>query len=77
MSATVTAPAADHGAVPSALAGPEVHETHTGFVVLVGDRAYKVKKPILTDFLDFRTVEARERICAHEVLLNSRLAPDG
>jgi aminoglycoside phosphotransferase family enzyme/predicted kinase len=77
MSATVTAPAADHGAVPSALAGPEVHETHTGFVVLVGDRAYKVKKPILTDFLDFRTVEARERVCAHEVLLNSRLAPDG
>lgn len=54
----------------------EVHETHTGVVFLVGDRAYKVKKPLRTDFLDFRTVEARERVCAHEVLLNSRLAPD-
>jgi uncharacterized protein len=56
------------------LAGAIVHETHTGIVFLIGDRAYKVKKPVLTDFLDFRTVEARERVCAHEVLLNSRLA---
>ena len=31
----------------------DVHETHTGVVVLAGDRAYKAKKPVLTDFLDF------------------------
>lgn len=54
----------------------EVHETHTGVVVLAGDRAYKTKKKIATDFLDFRTVEAREKVCAHEVTLNRRLAPD-
>lgn len=53
-----------------------IAETHTGLVVLLGDRAYKVKKPVVTDFLDFRTVESRERACAHEVALNSRLAPD-
>ena len=28
---------------------------HTGVVVLVGDRAYKGKKPITTDFLDHST----------------------
>jgi hypothetical protein len=27
----------------------QIHETHTGVVVLVGDRAYKGKKPITTD----------------------------
>lgn len=54
----------------------EIHETHTGLVILAGDRAYKTKKSIATDFLDFRTVEAREKVCAHEVTLNRRLAPD-
>ncbi len=53
----------------------EVCETHTGLVVLVGDRAYKTKKPVHTDFLDFSTVEQRERVCHREVDLNSRLAP--
>ncbi len=54
----------------------DVHETHTGVVVLAGDRAYKAKKPVLTDFLDFRTTEQRERACHREVELNSRLSPD-
>ena len=52
----------------------DVHETHTGVVVLAGDRAYKAKKPVLTDFLDFRTPEQRERACLREVELNSRLS---
>lgn len=56
--------------------GPLTAETHTGMVFLVGDRAYKVKKPVVTDFLDFSTLESRERACAHELELNSRLAPD-
>jgi aminoglycoside phosphotransferase family enzyme/predicted kinase len=54
----------------------DVHETHTGIVVLVGDRAYKAKKPVLTDFLDFRTSDERERACFREYKLNSRLSPD-
>jgi aminoglycoside phosphotransferase family enzyme/predicted kinase len=54
----------------------DVHETHTGVVVLVGDRAFKAKKPVLTDFLDFRTLEQRERACFREVQLNRRLSPD-
>lgn len=54
----------------------EIHETHTGVVVLLGDKAYKIKKPVVTDFLDFSTPERRERVCAREVELNSRLAPN-
>lgn len=54
----------------------QVAETHTGLVFLVGDLAYKVKKPVTTDFLDFSTPASRELACAHEVALNSRLAPD-
>lgn len=54
----------------------ELHETHTGVVVLAGDRAYKAKKPVLTDFLDFRTPEQRERACRRELELNSRLSPE-
>jgi aminoglycoside phosphotransferase family enzyme/predicted kinase len=53
-----------------------VHETHTGVVVLAGDRAFKAKKPVVTDFLDFRTAQQRERACLREVELNSRLSPD-
>ncbi len=53
-----------------------VRETHTGIVFLVGDRAFKAKKAIVTDFLDFSTPERRERACEHEVDLNRRLAPD-
>ena len=54
----------------------EVRETHTGVVVLLGDRAFKAKKPVLTDFLDFSTTALRERACQHELTLNRRLAPD-
>ncbi|SBS73490.1 conserved hypothetical protein [uncultured Mycobacterium sp.] len=56
--------------------GAQIAETHTGMVFLVGDRAYKIKKPVVTDFLDFSTLEHREQACAHELALNRRLAPD-
>ena len=72
MSAATDAGSATMTAVPYV----DVHETHTGVVVLAGDRAFKAKKPLLTDFLDFRTPEQRERACRREVELNSRLSPD-
>jgi aminoglycoside phosphotransferase family enzyme/predicted kinase len=53
----------------------EVRETHTGVVVLIGDKAYKAKKPVVTDFLDFSTPDRRERACVREYTLNSRLSP--
>lgn len=51
-------------------------ETLISVVVFVGDRVYKLKKPVRLDYLDFSTVEARGRMCEREVELNRRLAPD-
>ncbi len=53
-----------------------VSETHIGIVFLVGDRAYKLKKPVDMGFLDFTTREARHVASLREVELNRRLAPD-
>ncbi|HUF32424.1 MAG TPA: AAA family ATPase [Acidimicrobiales bacterium] len=55
---------------------PAVAETHSGVVFLLGDRAYKLKKPLDLGFLDFTTREARQAVCRREVELNRRLAPD-
>ncbi|MEM9826808.1 MAG: AAA family ATPase [Planctomycetota bacterium] len=50
-------------------------ETHISHVFLVGDRAYKVKKAIQTDYLDYSTLEKRKRFCEEQVRLDSRFAP--
>lgn len=57
-------------------ASVEVVETHMSFVFLAGARAYKLKKPVRYPFLDFSTLQARERDCREEARLNRRLAPD-
>ena len=54
----------------------ELAETHSAIVVFAGDRAYKLKKPVKFDFLDFSTRERREEAAHREVALNRRLAPD-
>lgn len=54
----------------------DVLETHAGVVFLLGDRAYKVKKPYDFGFLDYTTLDARREACQEEVRLNRRLAPD-
>lgn len=54
----------------------DVHETHVGVVFLVGDRAYKIKKPVRTGFLDFSTAARRKAACRRELELNRRLSPD-
>ncbi len=51
-------------------------ETHMSWVLLVGDRVLKMKKPVRFPFLDFSTVELREHHCREELRLNRRLAPD-
>jgi aminoglycoside phosphotransferase family enzyme/predicted kinase len=53
-----------------------VAETHSAVVFFVGDRAFKLKKPVDLGFLDFRELSARARACTREVELNRRLAPD-
>jgi len=54
----------------------DVRETHVAAVFLIGDRAYKLKKPVDVGFLDFRTRESRFAACHKEVWLNRRLSPD-
>jgi aminoglycoside phosphotransferase family enzyme/predicted kinase len=56
--------------------GATLVETHLSVVVFVGDRAYKLKKPVRFPFIDLRTRAAREALCHREVELNRRLAPD-
>ena len=64
-------------APPATRAAPAaVAETHVGVVFMLGDRAYKLKKPLDLGFLDFRSREARLAACRREVSLNRRLAPD-
>ena len=54
----------------------ELAETHSAVVFFVGDRAYKLKKPVRFDFLDFSTPERREQAVRRELALNRRIAPD-
>ena len=51
-------------------------ETHISTLFFVGDRVYKVKKPLKNGFLDFTQVTARREACRREVDLNRRLASD-
>lgn len=52
-----------------------VLETHISWVILTGQHAYKIKKPVDLDFLDFTSLEARRRYCEEELRLNRRFAP--
>ncbi|HYF50498.1 MAG TPA: AAA family ATPase [Planctomycetota bacterium] len=51
-------------------------QTHIGCVYLVGEYAFKLKKHVKFDFLDFTTLEQRKWACDREVQLNRRLCPD-
>ena len=53
----------------------ECLETHMSWVFMVGERVFKLKKPICLPLLDFTSVEARAHFCREEVRLNGRLAP--
>lgn len=57
-------------------AAVEVIQTHMSFVFLTERHAYKLKKPVRYEFLDFSTLEARHADCLEEVRLNRRLARD-
>lgn len=53
----------------------ELFETHISWVLLAGKYAYKVKKALKLEFLDFSTLEKRRHFCEEELRLNSRWAP--
>jgi aminoglycoside phosphotransferase family enzyme/predicted kinase len=53
----------------------EVIETHISWVLLTGEYAYKIKKPVALGFLDFTSLDARRLYCNEELRLNRRTAP--
>lgn len=61
---------------PAALA-PDANclETHISWVLLAGPRAFKFKKPLRLDFLDFSTLAQRRAACVEELRINQRSAP--
>jgi uncharacterized protein len=74
----------DQSDVVGFLASPSTHggasveriDTHSAIVFLVGERAYKLKRAVRFDYLDFSTPELRQAMCDAELRLNRRTAPD-
>ena len=50
-------------------------QTHISSVLLAGEYAYKLKKPVSLSFVDFSTLDARRHFCEEELRLNGRTAP--
>jgi aminoglycoside phosphotransferase family enzyme/predicted kinase len=73
----------DQADVIEFLAAPTTHgtatvdriDTHSAIVFLAGERAFKLKRAVRFDYLDFSTVERRRAMCDAEVRLNRRTAP--
>jgi aminoglycoside phosphotransferase family enzyme/predicted kinase len=73
----------DQSAVIELLASPATHggvpveriDTHTAIVFLAGERAYKLKRAVRFDYLDFSTADRRRTCCEAELRLNQRTAP--
>lgn len=73
----------DQTAVVEFLASPATHggevveriDTHASVVFLAGARAWKLKRAVRYDYLDFSTAERRRAMCEAEVRINRRTAP--
>jgi aminoglycoside phosphotransferase family enzyme/predicted kinase len=53
-----------------------LRETHISWVILCGEFAYKIKKPVNFGFLDFSSLELRRHFCEEELRLNRRFSPE-
>jgi len=53
----------------------EVKQTPLSWVLLAGEYAYKIKKPVKFAFVDLSSLELRHRDCLEELRLNRRFAP--
>jgi aminoglycoside phosphotransferase family enzyme/predicted kinase len=73
----------DQTEVVRMMASPSTHDganveridTHSAIVFLARQRAYKLKRAVRFDYLDFSTSERRRDMCEAEVRLNRRTAP--
>lgn len=63
-------------AYPHPAATVELIETPISWVLLAGEFAYKIKRPVRYDFVDLRSPERRQYLCEEELRLNRRFAPE-
>jgi aminoglycoside phosphotransferase family enzyme/predicted kinase len=63
-------------AYPHEVGEVKLVETHISWVLLTGEFAYKIKKPVDFGFLDFTTLAKRRHYCEEEIRLNRTWAPD-
>jgi|SRR5579884_1712494 len=54
----------------------ELRQTHISYILLAGERVYKIKKPVDLGFVNYSTAARRAYYCRREVELNRRLAPN-
>ncbi len=54
----------------------QVLKTHSAIVLLTGDYAYKIKKPVDLGFLDFSTLAKRKAYLKKELSLNQRVSSE-
>lgn len=54
----------------------ELLQTHGAWVLLAGDSAFKIKKPVKFDFMDFSTLALRRAACAAEIRVNRLFASE-
>jgi hypothetical protein len=64
------------GAYPHAVQSIELLETPMSWVLLTGEFAYKIKRPVHHPLLDLRARTARTRLCEEQLRLNRRFAPE-
>jgi aminoglycoside phosphotransferase family enzyme/predicted kinase len=55
---------------------PRLVETAISWVLLGRELAHKIKKPVRLPFLDFTSLAERQRLCAEELRINRRFAPE-
>lgn len=51
-------------------------KTHASVILLIGDRAIKIKRAVKFPFLDYSTLQLRKRACEAEFEINKRFAPE-
>ncbi len=66
----------DPAAYPHGPGKVELVQTQMSLLLLTGDYAYKVKKPVDLGYLNYTTLEKRHHFCHKELELNRRLCPD-
>src|SRR5581483_6205048 len=66
----------DPRAYPHEARAIQLIETHIAWILLTGEFAYKVKRPVTLPFLDLAAPERREFLCREELRLNRRFASD-